>query len=96
MEIPKEQKLYCKKCNSHTAHKLKQFKPGKARTMSWGTRQNETKHKAGYGGKAEFNATVKKQTKQPTFLAECSVCSAKTYRVINKRMKKAELVAKNA
>ena len=94
MEIPKEQKLYCKKCNSHTLHKLKVFKPGKARALSWGTRQNEVKHKAGYGGKAEFNATVKKQNKQPTFLAECTICRAKCYKCIGKRMKKAELVAK--
>ena len=93
MEIPKDEKLFCRKCNSHTLHKLKQFKPGKARTMSWGTRQNKEKHKDGYGGKAEFTATVKKQTKQPTFVAECTACGYKCYKVIGKRMKKAELKA---
>ena len=95
MEIPKEQKLYCKKCNAHTLHKLKQFKPGKARAMAWGTRENERKHKSGYGGKAEFTATVKKQTKEPTFVIECTVCGRKGYKNIQKRMKKAELVAKS-
>ncbi len=94
MDIPKEQRLFCAKCNTHTEHKLKQFKPGKARALSWGTRQNERKHKAGYGGKAEFNATVKKQNKKPTFVAECTVCKMKKYRVIPKRMKKAELKSK--
>lgn len=74
---------------------MKQFKAGKARGTSWGQRQNERTHKAGYGGKAEFTATVKKQTKKPTFIAECSVCGHKTYKVIAKRMKKAELKAKS-
>ncbi|MCR4335854.1 MAG: 50S ribosomal protein L44e [archaeon] len=94
MNIPKEQSLFCAKCNSHTEHKLKLFKPGKARTLSWGTRQNERKHKAGYGGKAEFTATVKKQNKKPTFIAECGVCGMKKYKVIPKRMKKVELKSK--
>ena len=49
--------------------------------------------KKGYGGKAEFTATIKKQTKKPTFIAECSQCQAKHYFVIPKRMKKAELAA---
>ena len=74
-------------------HKLKFFKPGKARALSWGTRQNVRKHKKGYGGKAEFTATVKKQTKKPTFIAECSVCKAKHTFVIRKRMKKTEISA---
>ncbi|HZX34104.1 MAG TPA: 50S ribosomal protein L44e [archaeon] len=94
MELPKEQKLYCQKCNSHTLHKLKNFKPGKARGLAWGTRQNVRRHKKGYGGKAEFTAVVKKQTKKPIFLAECSVCGRKRYFRINKRMKKIELSAK--
>jgi len=93
MQIPKEIKDYCKKCNMHTLHKLKVFKPGKARGLAWGTRQNVRKMKKGYGGKAEFTATVKKQTKKPTFLAECSQCGTKHYFVIPKRMKKAELAA---
>ncbi|AJF59987.1 MAG: 50S ribosomal protein L44e [Candidatus Diapherotrites archaeon] len=93
MNLPKEVQDYCKKCNSHTSQKLKQFKPGKARAMSWGTRENIRKHKKGYGGKAEFTATVKKQNKKPTFVAECAACKTKHYFVIPKRMKKIELVA---
>jgi len=94
MHIPKEQSLYCPNCKRHTEHKLKVFKPAKARALSWGTRQNEVKHKAGYGGKAEFNATVKKQNKKPTFICECTICNKKIYKVIAKRMKKAELKSK--
>lgn len=93
MDMPKTIKDYCKKCNSHTEHKLKHFKPGAASKLRWGTRQHERKHKKGYGGKAEFTAKVKKQTKKPTFIAECTVCNTKHYFVIPKRMKKVELTA---
>ncbi len=93
MKIPKIIKTYCKKCNKHTEHKLKHFKAGAPRTLAWGVRENIRKHKKGYGGKAEFPAKVKKQSKKPTFIAECSVCKAKRYFVIPKRMKKVELVA---
>ena len=90
MNLPKEIKDYCKKCNSHTSHKLKHFKPGKARALSQGTRKNVAKKK-GYGGKYQFTAKVKKQNKKGAFIAECTVCKAKHYFVIPKRMKKIEL-----
>ena len=95
MNVPKDKSLYCPKCNAHTSHKLKQFKAGKARALSVGTRSNVRKHKKGYGGKAKFTATVKKQTKKPSYLAECANCGMKVYWVIPKRMKKAELTAKS-
>ena len=93
MKIPKIIADYCKKCNKHTDHKLKLFKPNAPRTLAWGQRQNVRKHKMGYGGKAEFTATVKKQNKKACFLAECTVCTAKHYFVIPKRMKKVEIAA---
>ncbi|MFA4906852.1 MAG: 50S ribosomal protein L44e [archaeon] len=91
MEIPKSVKLYCPKCDSHTSHKLKQFKQGKARAMAWGNRKMVAKHKRGYGGKAKFTKLVKKQTKTPAFLAECEKCHKKVYWSLGKRIKKAEL-----
>jgi len=93
MHIPKEVKDFCKNCNTHTVQKLKLFKTAKARTLSWGTRENVRKHKKGYGGKAEFTATIKKSNKRPTFISECTVCKKKHYRVVPKRMKKAEVTA---
>lgn len=92
MKMPKEINDYCKKCNGHTMHKLKQFKAGKARAMAKGQRRNVEKKK-GYGGKAEFTATVKKQNKHPTFVATCTVCKKSHYFVIGSRMKKVELQA---
>jgi large subunit ribosomal protein L44e len=91
MNVPKEKKMYCKKCRKHTSHKLKLFKPGSPRKMAKGTRSNIRKHKKGYGGRAKFIATVKKQSKKPTFIAACDDCKAKCYYVIPKRMKKVEL-----
>ena len=93
MKIPRNIKTFCAKCNKHTDHKLKEFKAAAPRTLSWGTRENIRKHKKGYGGKAEFTATVKKQTKKPTYIAECGICKTKHYHVVPKRMKKAELTA---
>ena len=92
MKIPKVVSDFCKKCNKHTEHKLKQFKSGKARASAEGQRKNIEKKK-GYKGKYQFPATVKKQNKRGAFLAECSTCGTKHYYVINKRMKKFELVA---
>ena len=95
MNFPKTIKDYCKKCNKHTEHKAKLFKTDSARSLAEGNRKNIAK-KSGYKGKYQFPAKVKKQTKKPTFLAECTVCKAKHYFVIQKKMKKIELVAKAA
>jgi len=89
MNIPKAIKDYCPKCNKHTEHKLKLFKPGSGRKLAKGNRANERK-KRGYKGKYQFAATIKKQNKKPTFIAECGVCKAKHYKVIPKRMKRVE------
>lgn len=90
MKIPKQIKTYCKKCKKHQPHKLSQYKSRGARTLAVGTRKNVRKHKKGYGGMAKHIATVKKQNKKPVFTAECSVCKAKHYYVIPKKMKKTE------
>ncbi len=92
MDLPKVVKDYCKKCNKHTGHKLKHFKAAKGRALSEGNRKNAV-IKKGYKGKYQFPATIKKQNKKPTFVAECDVCQAKHYFVIHKRMKKVELKA---
>ena len=93
MELPKTIKTYCKKCKKHETHKLSLYKARAARKTSIGTRKFEKKHKSGYGGKAKIVGTVKKQNKKPTFVAECSVCKAKHYFVIPKKMKKVELTS---
>ena len=91
MKMPKSINDYCKKCNTHTEHKLKDFKTRPARAMAKGTRAN-VRAKKGYGGKYQFTATVKKQNKRAVMVAECSVCKAKHYYIIPKRQKKVEIV----
>jgi large subunit ribosomal protein L44e len=90
MKIPKEKKLYCRKCKKHTVHKLKTYKAGKARPTSIGQRKFQKKHVKGYGGMVKHIKLVKKQTKSPTFIAECTECHKKIPYVIPKRMKKIE------
>ena len=93
MNFPKTIKDYCKKCNKHSEHKVKLFKTGSPRSLASGNRRNVAK-KRGYKGKYQFPAKVKKQNKKPCFIAECTVCHAKHYFVIPKRMKKVEITAK--
>jgi len=93
MKIPKEVKLYCKKCKKHSAHKLKPFKEGSKSSLKEHARKHEKKHVKGYGGKARHVVHIKKQSKKPVFVATCITCSAKRYHVAgNKTKKKAELV----
>jgi len=93
MKIPKEIKLYCKKCKSHTVHKLKLFKESSKSILKEHARKHEKKHNKGYGGKSRFIVHIKKQGKKPTFLANCTTCNTKQYYVAgNKAKKKPELV----
>lgn len=86
--------MYCESCRKHTDHKLKQFKAGSTRGLAKGQRKHLKKTKHGYGGKAKFPIKPKKQTKKPTFVAECSVCKKKSYKVVSSRMKKVEITTK--
>ncbi len=90
MDVPKEKKVYCKKCKRHTVHKLKEFKSGTGRTMAQGNRRHK-RNTAGYMGKYKFIATVKKQNKTPIFVATCVECDSKAPYSLGKRMKKGEL-----
>ena len=90
--MPKEISTYCAKCNKHTEHKLKVFKTSPSRGLARGQRRNVEKKK-GIKGKYQFTATIRKQNKKPTFVAECFVCKQKHYHVIPKRMKKVEMVS---
>ena len=86
--------MYCPTCKEHQEHKLKLYTVvamQNARTMAMGVRKNVRKHKKGYGGKSKHTKKQKKQTRKPTFMAECQKCKKKHYFVIPKRMKKVEL-----
>ncbi|MEM4663223.1 MAG: 50S ribosomal protein L44e [Candidatus Diapherotrites archaeon] len=91
MEFPKKISRFCKKCKKHTEHSVKEYKGGRARTLSEGTRKHEM-NTAGYGGKYKALAHKKKLNKKPTFVAVCSVCGKKQVFSLGKRMKKPQLV----
>jgi len=88
MQFPKEKKLFCKKCNKHTKHKMKEFKSGKGRTMAAGNRRHQRNTAHGYLGKYKHVVLVKKQNKKPVFVAECAECKQKIPYSLGKRMKK--------
>lgn len=95
MKMPKVIKLYCPKCNKHTEHTLKEFKRRQPRGLSWGERHKKAAKLKGYGAnkiKAHKVTQVYKHNKRPTFVAKCKECNHTHYFVINKRMKKVELV----
>lgn len=93
MKIPKEVKLYCKKCKKHSSHKLKEYKAGSKSVLKKHARIHERKHEKGYGGRSRFVVHIKKQSKKPTFVATCITCNTKQYYIGgNKTKKKAELV----
>jgi large subunit ribosomal protein L44e len=95
MKLPKEIKTYCRKCNKHTAHSLKEYKASKASSLSRGTRKHLRVTKHGYGGKHKYITLVRKKNKRPTYIATCKVCGKKHYFVIDTRQKKPELIAAN-
>ena len=96
MKLPKKIKLYCPKCGKHTLHTLKEYKKKNPRGLSWGERHKKAKKVHGYGAnkiKAHKVTQVYKQNKRPTYIAICSECGHKHMFVIDKRMKKPELVS---
>jgi large subunit ribosomal protein L44e len=93
MKVPKERKMYCPKCNKHTAHKISLYKKGKDRKMAQGTRRYNRK-KEGYGSQPKpilrKNAKINKKA-QPIF--KCIECGRMLYGQAI-RIKKYEIVQK--
>ncbi len=95
MKLPKVIKLYCPKCKRHTEHKLRKFKRGKPRGLSWGERHKKAFKLKGYGAnkiKAHKATEVYKQSKRPTFVAKCTVCGHEHIFSLPGRVRKVELV----
>jgi len=92
MNIPKEIRRYCPKCNTHTTQKISIYKPGKRRGSALGERRH-AEDKKGYGGQ-KFPKLAKpaKTTKKFTPILTCTVCKKK-FNKSGIRSKKFELVA---
>lgn len=87
MKIPGQIRTYCKFCNAHKVHKVKNQSKSKARTLSRGTRKHEKKLK-GFGGKRAGKVTVKKQGKRQVVILQCTECNKKQTKVLGSRTKK--------
>merc|ERR1712187_29431 len=92
VNIPKTRNTYCKGkgCRKHTAHKVTQYKIGKASIYAQGKRRYDRKQ-AGFGGQTKpiFHKKAK-TTKKITLRLECTKCKSKNLLPI-KRTKHFEL-----
>lgn len=52
VNMPKERKTFCDRCKKHTAHKVSQYKAGKASGYAQGKRRYDRKQQ-GYGGQTK-------------------------------------------
>ena len=50
--IPKTRKTYCRKCVTHTVHKITRYKKGKESKQAQGRRRYDRKQ-SGYGGQTK-------------------------------------------
>ena len=93
MNLPKQIKRFCPKCNTHTTQKMSQYKAGKRRGSAIGERRH-AKDKKGYGGQ-KFPKLAKpaKTTKKFTPILTCTVCKKK-WNKSGIRIRKIELIAK--
>merc|ERR1712187_1031951 len=81
VNIPKTRNTYCKGkgCRKHTAHKVTQYKIGKASVYAQGKRRYDRKQ-AGFGGQTKpiFHKKAK-TTKKITLRMECTKCKYKFF-----------------
>jgi len=73
-QVPKSKKTFCKGCKKHSAHKVTQYKTGKASLYAQGKRRYDSKQ-AGYGGQTKpvFHKKAK-TTKKIVLRLQCGTC----------------------
>ncbi len=87
MEMVKEVRTFCPKCNKHTVHTAKLYAGKAERGLSMGTRRSQRKRK-GYFGKVKGQATRIKTSKRQKILLQCKECGYTIERVMGTRTKK--------
>ena len=74
VNIPKEKMHYCRKCDTHTEHKISLYKKGKDNPKRQGNRRYAIKQK-GFGGQTKPILRRKsKNTKKPVLKLKCTKC----------------------
>ncbi len=90
MNVPKEIRAYCRKCNSHTAHEVSLYKKGKESVLAAGARRHE-RDKKGYGGQKFPQQRDKAKTTQKRNLRlRCKKCGGVSVRT-GIRLRKLEI-----
>jgi len=90
MKVPKEMRVYCPKCKTHTDHQVSIYKKGKDRAMAVGNRRHE-RDEHGYGGQKfpKLKRTAK-TTKKQLLRLTCRTCDDTRYR-FGIRLRKLEI-----
>ncbi|MEM1506974.1 MAG: 50S ribosomal protein L44e [Candidatus Bathyarchaeia archaeon] len=90
MNVPKEIRTYCPKCNKHTVHSVSIYKDGRRRALAKGERAHERERK-GYGGqKYPILRRKAKTTKKQALKLRCKDCGY-TFQREGIRLKKLEI-----
>ncbi|MCE4603732.1 MAG: 50S ribosomal protein L44e [Aeropyrum sp.] len=91
MRFPKRIRTYCRRCGTHTEHRVSQYKGGKRRSMALGERRYRRKQE-GYGSKRRpEQKRFAKVTKKQVVVISCTECGMKRP-FLGIRLKRLELV----
>lgn len=90
MNVPKEIRTYCPKCNKHTMHAVSIYRDGARRALAKGERAHE-RERRGYGGqKYPILRRKAKTTKKLSLKLKCKDCGYTMQRE-GVRLKKLEI-----
>ena len=77
--VTKSRKTYCRKCKTHTLHKVSQYKKGKESFSAQGRRRYDMKQRGFGGQKKPVFKKKAKVTKKVTLKFECTICKTKRF-----------------
>lgn len=102
MKVPKLKKRHCKKCKTHTEHKVAQTKRKTASSLTYGSkyraRSRGSARGAGNLGRfskpaiTKFKMTGSKMSKKTDFRYTCTVCKKTSMQPKGIRARKVELI----
>merc|ERR1711976_572968 len=84
VQVKKVRKTYCGACNTHTVHRVSQYKKGKESKAAQGRRRYDNKQKGFGGQKKPIQKRKYKITKKITLRMECSDCKRRRFQVIGR------------
>merc|ERR1711976_288337 len=86
VQIKKLRMTYCKACNSHTQHRVSQYKKGKESLAAQGKRRYDAKQRGFGGQKKPIQKRKYKITKKISLRLECSKpeCKRRRFQVLGR------------